>query len=140
MLASTSRSIGSKSALSERRIVRHAQGRTTTRFERIPGERAEALDALVYATAAKTGLALSAAFSQREDELRASGPPKPQQSFRRAGSPTVQSRVRCSQCQVVIAAARLGVSRLETALRHYWCRTPIYRSPRPRHFGDARSL
>jgi len=47
--------------MSERRIVRHARGRPTTRFEWIPGKRVKALDALVYATAAKAGLPLSAA-------------------------------------------------------------------------------
>ena len=59
----------------ERRVTRFVRGRPTTRFERIPGKRAETLDCLVYATAAKAGLALSAAaFSQREDELRATMP------------------------------------------------------------------
>ena len=60
---------------------RHVRGRLTTRFERIPGKRAESLDCLVYATAAKAGLALSAAaFSQREDELRATGPARAPQT------------------------------------------------------------
>ena len=63
---------------SERRVVRMVRGRPTARFERIPGKRAESLDALVYATAAKAGLALSqAAFSQKEDELRLPAPKKP---------------------------------------------------------------
>ena len=63
---------------SEKRIVRLVRGRPVTRFERIKGKRAESLDALVYATAAKAGLALSqAALSQREDELRATAPRKP---------------------------------------------------------------
>ena len=59
----------------------YVRGRPTTRFERIPGKRAEMLDCLIYATAAKAGLALSAsAFSQRADERRATAPLKPQQT------------------------------------------------------------
>ena len=67
--------------VSERRVIRYVRGQPTTRFERIPGKRAERLDALAYATAAKAGLALSAAaFAQREDELRTGTPAKPQQT------------------------------------------------------------
>jgi phage terminase large subunit GpA-like protein len=63
---------------SERRVVRMARGRPVARFERKLGARAEALDCLVYALAAKAALSLtSAAFSQREDELRLPMPAKP---------------------------------------------------------------
>ena len=56
---------------SERRVVHVVRGRPVARFERIKGMRAEALDAMVYALAAKSALLLtSAAFSQREDTLR----------------------------------------------------------------------
>jgi phage terminase large subunit GpA-like protein len=43
------------------------------RFERIPGRRAEALDCLVYAHAARAGLQLS--LDARETELAAPTPP-----------------------------------------------------------------
>jgi phage terminase large subunit GpA-like protein len=67
--------------VSEKRVTRLVRGRPTVRFERIPGKRAESLDCLVYATAAKAGLGLSAAaFNLREDELRAPAPPKPRQT------------------------------------------------------------
>ncbi len=67
--------------VSERRVIRYVRGKPTTRFERIPGKRAESLDALAYATAAKAGLALSAAaFAQREDELRTGTPPQAKQT------------------------------------------------------------
>jgi phage terminase large subunit GpA-like protein len=63
---------------SERRVVRMARGRPVARFERKPGARAEALDALVYALAAKAALALNAAaFDQRADELSMPTPPPP---------------------------------------------------------------
>jgi phage terminase large subunit GpA-like protein len=62
---------------SEVRKVRVVRGRPTVRFERKVGMAAGALDATVYATAARAALNLSAsAFSQREDELRAAGSPK----------------------------------------------------------------
>jgi len=38
---------------SERRVVRYSRGRPTARWERIPGRRAEALDCVVYAMAAR---------------------------------------------------------------------------------------
>ena len=66
---------------SERRVVRMARGRPVARFERKPGAKAESLDALTYALAAKAALSLNAAaFSQREDELRATVPVKPRQT------------------------------------------------------------
>ena len=67
--------------VSEKRVTRIVRGRPTPQFERILGKRAESLDCLVYATAAKAGLGLSAAaFNLREDELRAPAPPKPKQT------------------------------------------------------------
>jgi phage terminase large subunit GpA-like protein len=61
---------------SERRVVRTVGGRPVARFERIKGARAEALDALVYAIAAKGALTLRAAdFDRRDDELRVSALP-----------------------------------------------------------------
>lgn len=74
---------------SERRIVRVVRGKPTARFERKPGMKAEALDALVYATAARAALNLSAAaFDQRADDLRRppeAPPPKPR-------SPVIRSQ------------------------------------------------
>jgi phage terminase large subunit GpA-like protein len=59
----------------ERRVVRMSRGRPVVRFERKIGQRAEALDSLVYATAAKAALALNAAaFDQRETALRMTEP------------------------------------------------------------------
>lgn len=43
---------------SERKVVRYARGQPVRRFERKPGARAEALDCLVYATAAQHVLVL----------------------------------------------------------------------------------
>lgn len=60
---------------SERRVVRYVRGRPVRRFERIPGRRAEALDALVYATAARS--AVSIVFDQREDQLHNGPAPTP---------------------------------------------------------------
>jgi phage terminase large subunit GpA-like protein len=66
---------------SERRIVRMSRGRPVARFERKVGARAESLDCLAYALAAKAALSLSgAAFDQREDALRSPtilAPPAP---------------------------------------------------------------
>jgi phage terminase large subunit GpA-like protein len=63
---------------SERRVIRMARGRPVARFERKPGARAESLDCLTYGLAAKAAPSLNAAaFSQREDALRTTSPPKP---------------------------------------------------------------
>ena len=63
---------------SEKRVVRMARGRPVARFERKVGARAKSLDCLVYGLAAKAALNLSsAAFDQREDELRLAMPAKP---------------------------------------------------------------
>jgi phage terminase large subunit GpA-like protein len=60
---------------SERRVVRMTRGRPVARFERKIGARAESLDCMVYAMAAKAALSLNAAaFDQREDALRTSAP------------------------------------------------------------------
>lgn len=52
---------------SERAVVRYRRGQPVRGFERIPGRRAEALDALVYAFAARQ--IVSPVWSQRRDEL-----------------------------------------------------------------------
>lgn len=52
---------------SERRVVKYFKGQPVRRFERIPGKRAEALDAVVYALAAR-GL-IGADLERRESEV-----------------------------------------------------------------------
>ena len=51
----------------ERLVIRYQRGQPVRRFERIPGRRAEALDCLVYAHAARAGLQIS--LDARENEL-----------------------------------------------------------------------
>ncbi|GLK71288.1 phage terminase large subunit family protein [Ancylobacter dichloromethanicus] len=59
---------------SERRTVRYFKGQPIRRFERIPGRRAEALDCVVYAYAARHALTLN--WTVREEEVKgASTPP-----------------------------------------------------------------
>ena len=53
---------------SERLVIRYSRGQPQRRFERIPGRRAEALDCLVYAMAARHVLNIN--YEIREDELR----------------------------------------------------------------------
>lgn len=53
---------------SERVIVRYTRGQPERRFERIPGRRAEALDCVVYAFAARQLVNVN--WVQREDDLR----------------------------------------------------------------------
>jgi len=48
-------------------VIRYVRGQPVRRFERIPGRRAEALDCLVYAHAARAGLQLS--LDVRANEL-----------------------------------------------------------------------
>lgn len=62
---------------SEHRVLRYVRGQPVRRFERITGARAEALDCLVYAFAARRGVAIT--FDNREDELRGvpAAPPAP---------------------------------------------------------------
>jgi phage terminase large subunit GpA-like protein len=65
---------------SERVIIRMVGGKPTKRFERIKGMDAEALDATVYAIAAKSSLQLTAAaFDQRVHDLKTpqANPEKP---------------------------------------------------------------
>lgn len=52
---------------SERRVVRYVRGQPVRRFERIPGRRAEALDCVVYALAARQ--LVTANLDRREAEL-----------------------------------------------------------------------
>ena len=53
--------------VSERRVVRYSRGQPTRAFERIPGRRAESLDALVYAIAARSLVSMD--LDRREKEL-----------------------------------------------------------------------
>ncbi len=53
---------------SEKRVIRYARGRPVARFERKVGARAESLDCMVYALAAKAALTLN--FDQREADTR----------------------------------------------------------------------
>jgi phage terminase large subunit GpA-like protein len=52
---------------SERRVVRYSRGQPVARFERIPGKRAEALDCVVYALAARALVGIT--VDRREAEL-----------------------------------------------------------------------
>lgn len=52
---------------SERRVVRYVRGQPVRRFERKPGMRAEALDCVVYAFAARH--LVTANLDRREEEL-----------------------------------------------------------------------
>jgi phage terminase large subunit GpA-like protein len=63
--------------VAERRVSRYTRGRPMVRWERIPGQRAEALDTVIYALAARHIVGMSP--SRREDELRghAAGPDSP---------------------------------------------------------------
>lgn len=58
---------------SERRVIRYKRGQPSRRFERIAGRRAEALDALVYAHAARQAVQIN--FDQRASELAATPMP-----------------------------------------------------------------
>ena len=53
---------------SERLVTRYMRGRPDRRFGRIPGRRAETLDALTYALAAREGLAIN--LDMREEALK----------------------------------------------------------------------
>lgn len=57
---------------SERQVLRYKRGQPVRNFERIPGRRAEALDCLVYAFAARA--MLSPDWSARRDELASAAP------------------------------------------------------------------
>jgi phage terminase large subunit GpA-like protein len=75
---------------SERRVIRYAKGRPIRRFERIGRKAAEALDCLVYATAARQALQIN--FDQRERELRLISPtPPPAAQESETGSEVVPS-------------------------------------------------
>ena len=52
---------------SERRVVKYFKGQPVRRFERIPGKRAEGLDASVYAWAARQLVGMN--LDQREADL-----------------------------------------------------------------------
>jgi phage terminase large subunit GpA-like protein len=52
----------------ERKVIRYYRGRPITRWERKPGARAEALDCMVYAIAARNGVRIK--IDEREDALK----------------------------------------------------------------------
>lgn len=58
---------------SERRVVRYFKGQPVRRFERIPGKRAETLDATVYALAARSLVNMD--LDRRETDLSSAGAP-----------------------------------------------------------------
>lgn len=60
---------------SERQVLRYRRGQPVRSFERIPGRRAEALDCLVYAFAARA--MLSPDWNARRDELASATAPAP---------------------------------------------------------------
>lgn len=60
---------------SERRVIRYSRGRPVRQFVRIGGRRAEALDCMIYATAARE--LVSANADRREEELSSRSAPKP---------------------------------------------------------------
>jgi phage terminase large subunit GpA-like protein len=64
--------------VSERRIVRYTRGQPTRAFERIPGRRAECLDAFTYNLAAR-GL-ISVDLDRRESELSSAAAPRQDQT------------------------------------------------------------
>lgn len=59
---------------SERRVIRYVRGRPVRRFVRIAGRRAEALDCMVYATAARELVTVN--LDRREEELASLAAPK----------------------------------------------------------------
>lgn len=61
---------------SEREVVRYVRGQPQRRFERVPGRRAEALDCVVYALAARQVVHVN--FVERIEQLKAGGIRKPQ--------------------------------------------------------------
>ena len=67
---------------SERRVVRYRRGQPTRRVERIPGRRAESLDAVCYAHAARS--ACTVQLDQRAEELRQATPPAKPPSVHRS--------------------------------------------------------
>jgi phage terminase large subunit GpA-like protein len=60
---------------SERKVLRYSRGQPVRRFERKTGARAETLDCLVYAMAARQ--ATPVMWDRREEELRSEMPPAP---------------------------------------------------------------
>lgn len=64
--------------VSERRIVRYTRGQPTRAFERIPGRRAECLDAFTYSLAARVLINID--LDRREVELSSAAAPKAEQT------------------------------------------------------------
>jgi phage terminase large subunit GpA-like protein len=67
---------------SERRVIKYRRGAPVRAFERIPGKKAETLDCLVYAFAARHALQIP--LGQREDDLRSSALAQPKPSVIRS--------------------------------------------------------
>lgn len=63
---------------SERAVVRYRRGQPIRSFERMPGRRAEALDCLVYATAARA--LVTPDWHRRRQELAGAAPPAPRRA------------------------------------------------------------
>jgi phage terminase large subunit GpA-like protein len=60
--------------VSKRRIVRYTRGQPTRAFERIPGRRAECLDAFTYSLTARVLINID--LDRRESELSSAAAPK----------------------------------------------------------------
>ncbi|GLV24161.1 phage terminase large subunit family protein [Sphingobium sp. TomTYG45] len=60
---------------SERRVVKYTRGTPQARFERIPGRRAETLDCVVYAWAARSLIGMN--LDRRAEELTSAAAPPP---------------------------------------------------------------
>jgi phage terminase large subunit GpA-like protein len=58
---------------SERLVVRYSRGQPVRLFERIPGKRAESLDSLVYATAARAAVNIPLEARQGDSTNRRGG-------------------------------------------------------------------
>jgi phage terminase large subunit GpA-like protein len=65
--------------VSERRIVRYTRGQPTRAFERIPGRRAECLDAFTYSLAARVLINID--LDRREAELSSAAAPTTRQTI-----------------------------------------------------------
>lgn len=75
-LSNTLPRVWAEQVASERAVVRYTRGQPTRGFQRIPGRRAEALDCLVYAFAARQVLNID--WDRRRDELATTRPTNPQ--------------------------------------------------------------
>lgn len=67
---------------SERRVVKYTRGTPQARFERIPGRRAETLDCVVYAWAARSLIGMN--LDRRAEELTSAAAPPPRSTVVRS--------------------------------------------------------